>query len=80
MVSPLVNLGVSVAVMGYSQSIREWYDSREVQYLAAERARVGGVLRDFHLLDLLTQRGTVTFPVLAHHTGLLRALAHVYSV
>ncbi len=33
--------------------------------LAAERARKGSVLGDFHLLDLLTQRGTVTGAVLA---------------
>ncbi len=33
--------------------------------LAAERAREGSVLGDFHLLDLLTQRGTVTGAVLA---------------
>jgi len=41
--------------------------------LAAERARVLGVLRDLNLLDDLTQRGTVTGAVLAGDPDLLRA-------
>jgi hypothetical protein len=43
--------------------------------LAAERAGEAGVLRDFHLLDLLAQRGTVTGTVLADDASLLSALA-----
>ena len=39
--------------------------------LAAEGAGVGGVLRDFHLLDLLTQGSTVPGTVLAGDADLL---------
>lgn len=42
--------------------------------LAAEGAGVAGVLRDFHLLDLLPQGGAIASAVLAGHTNLLRAL------
>lgn len=35
--------------------------------LAAECASVGSVLRNFNLLDLLPQRGTITGTVLAHN-------------
>jgi len=42
--------------------------------LAAEGARVASVLRDFHLLDLLPQRSTITGTVLTGHADLLRAL------
>ena len=34
-------------------------------YLATEGAGVGGVLGDFHLLNLLSERGTITSAVLA---------------
>lgn len=46
-------------------------------YLSTEGARVGGVLGDFHLLDLLTQRRTVARAVLAHNANLLGALCLV---
>lgn len=39
--------------------------------LAAEGASVGGVLGDFHLLDLLTQGSTVPGTVLAGNADLL---------
>jgi len=42
--------------------------------LAAERASVGGVLRHLHLLDLLSQRCTITGTVLAGYTCFLRSL------
>merc|ERR1719158_40141 len=45
--------------------------------LAAEGAGVLGVLRNLHLLDLLTQGGTVASTVLAGHADLLRALGHL---
>ena len=48
--------------------------------LAAEGARVFAVLRDFHLLDELTQRRTVARPVLANDANLLRALRLQQSV
>lgn len=44
--------------------------------LAAEGADVAGVLGDFHLLDLLTERGTITGSVLAGDADLLGALGH----
>jgi hypothetical protein len=44
--------------------------------LAAERARVGGVLGDLDLLDLLTQRGTVAGTVLADDPDLSGATSH----
>ena len=37
----------------------------DVSYLAAESASVLGVLCDFHLLNLLTQRSTITSAVLS---------------
>jgi hypothetical protein len=43
-------------------------------HLAAEAAEVLGVLANFDLLDLLTQRGTVAGAVLADDPDLLRAL------
>lgn len=42
--------------------------------LAAECASISRVLRDFHLLHLLSKRGTITGTVLAHDSHLLRAL------
>ena len=41
--------------------------------LAAEGAGVAGVLRDFDLLHLLTERGTVTGTVLSGDADLLSA-------
>ena len=41
--------------------------------LTAEGAGVAGVLGDFHLLDLLTQRGTIAGSVLAGDSNLLRS-------
>lgn len=38
--------------------------------LAAEGARVGGVLGDLHLLDRLAESGSVTDTVLSSHSGL----------
>lgn len=45
-----------------------------VSYLAAEGAGILGVLRDFDLLDHLTQRGTITGTVLSDDSDLLSAL------
>lgn len=45
--------------------------------LSAEGAGVLGVLGDFHLLDLFSERGTVSSTVLAGNTDLLRALRHL---
>ena len=42
--------------------------------LSAELADVLGVLRDFHLLHLLTQRGTITGSVLSDDSNLLSSL------
>jgi hypothetical protein len=42
--------------------------------LSAELAHVLGVLRDFHLLHLLTERGTITGSVLSDDSDLLRSL------
>lgn len=39
--------------------------------LSAEGAGVGSVLRDFHLLDLLTERGTISGTVLSGHADFL---------
>ncbi len=44
----------------------------EVTYLSAESAGVLGMLADFNLLHLLTQRGTVTGTVFAHDSYLRR--------
>jgi len=44
--------------------------------LSAELAHVAGVLCDLHLLDLLTERGTVTGTVLSGNSDLLCALGH----
>lgn len=44
--------------------------------LTAESAGVLGVLRDFDLLDLLTQRRSVASSVLSDHSDLLRATTH----
>lgn len=43
-------------------------------YLAAERAGIFAVLRDFHLLDHLTQRGTITGTIFTNDSNLLGAL------
>lgn len=43
-------------------------------YLAAELASVGGVLGNLHLLNLLTQRGTITSTVFANNSLLLCSL------
>ena len=45
-----------------------------VAYLAAERAKVLGVLADFCLLDLLTKTGTVPGTILTNNPDLFRAL------
>ena len=42
--------------------------------LSAELAGVLGVLRDLHLLHLLTERGTITGSVLSDDSNLLRSL------
>jgi len=44
--------------------------------LAAECASVASVLSDFHLLNLLTQGGTITSTVLPSNANLFRALGH----
>lgn len=46
----------------------------DAAYLATEGAEVLGVLRHIHLLDNLTQRGTIAGAVLAGDAHLLRAL------
>lgn len=48
--------------------------------LSAEGAGVAGVLRDFHLLDLFTERGTVSDTVFTGHSDLLCALRHLVVV
>lgn len=42
-------------------------------YTSTEGAGVFGVLSDFNLLDLLTDRGTVTGTILSDNTDLLGA-------
>ena len=42
--------------------------------LSAEHAGVRGMLRDLHLLHLLTQGGTITGSVLSDNADLLRSL------
>jgi len=44
-------------------------------YLSAESASVLAVLGDFHLLDLLTERGTITDTVFTNNSDLLSALS-----
>jgi hypothetical protein len=44
--------------------------------LATESAGVTGVLCDFHLLDLFSERGTVTGTVFSSNADLLGAFAH----
>lgn len=48
--------------------------------LAAERADVACVLGDFHLLNLLTERGTVASTILTDNADLSRALSHFESL
>jgi hypothetical protein len=44
--------------------------------LSAENTTVGGVLRDFHLSDNLTESGTISGSVLSGDSYLLGALSH----
>ena len=46
-------------------------------YLAAEGASVGGVLSDFHLLDHLSQRGTITGTVFTSDADYLKLNTNV---
>jgi hypothetical protein len=46
--------------------------------LSTEPANIFGMLGDFHLLDGLTQRGTVIGAVLAYDSNLLGVHGHVY--
>lgn len=45
-----------------------------MSYAATKAARVFGVLRDFHLFDLLTKRGAITRAVLAYNSNFLCSL------
>lgn len=45
--------------------------------LAAESADISGVLGDFHLLDLLSEGGTVSGTVFTGHADLLGSLRHL---
>jgi len=49
--------------------------NREATYTTAESASVLAVLGDFHLLDLLTERGTITDTVFTNNSDLLSALS-----
>lgn len=59
--------------VNFKNQNNEW-QRRVATHLAAERAGVRSVLRDFLLLDHLTERGTIAGTVLTDNTGLLRAL------
>lgn len=52
----------------------DWTKFHEKTHLAAEGASVLAVLRDFHLLDHLTQRGTITGTIFTNDSNLLGAL------
>jgi hypothetical protein len=48
--------------------------------LAAKDATIGRVLRNFHLLDELAERGTVAGSVLSDNADLFRAFGHLISI
>ena len=64
--SPCASCNCLLATLALPNSDRVSLDS----VLAAERADVSGVLADFHLLDLLSEGGTITGTVFTGHTDL----------